>query len=539
MSARKAGRRGNLGDKGEDHFQGWCADNDLAWSRPMRDRLGWDHLVEFKPTISVRIGLDAQNDAKKVLVQVKATDRPQTGIVGKLSALKHLVDADMPAFVVRLDYAGQRLPQSAVLLHIGGSQIEGILRRVRELESKGRLDLHNVQFRPSMEGAVPLLADGSDLAERFESFVPRGMAAYVADKSAFRQSCGYDELAFLASVQLAPGVGLSDIADLQIARIPHLRISSATMHKRRFGITLDKETEHFGAAVLTIDVTPMMQGWVAASSEQRASSVELPVDVYCSDPDAGLGMPKMRFTNVFFDATRESDGSLHVSFTLREEERHELRRLVPALKLGAVLSESDAKLKFTTDRQSVEIPLPTPQPHLAALRHMHGFAELFAAALFRHKPHLQLDVTVDEIEAALEANERVYSLLVVPGFCLSFGVEKSAEQAVVSVAPAAVMLLAVCMSLKSVIYHAVLRIDAASVVVEDGEVHFTGGQPHVLEDGVVLESEAAGLGGRLEKRTQHLRSLENSQGRLVVGLHKRILGLDGVETSAITGAISW
>ena len=63
--------------------------------------------------------------------------------------------------------------------------------------------------------------------------------------------------------------------------------------------------------------------------------------------------------------------------------------------------------------------------------------------------------------------------------------------------------------------------------------------PHVVEDGVVLVSEAAGLGDRLDRRTRYWRSLENSQRRMVLGIDKTILGLDGDGRSGIRGAISW
>ncbi|MGY3484784.1 hypothetical protein ACVW1C_002667 [Bradyrhizobium sp. USDA 4011] len=65
--------------------------------------------------------LDAQNDLPKFLVQVKSTEKSGAPPRIKLSALKHLVDADLPAAI-------------AVLFFIQGGKVP-----VRKTEDKVRI----------------------------------------------------------------------------------------------------------------------------------------------------------------------------------------------------------------------------------------------------------------------------------------------------------------------------------------------------------------------------------------------------------------
>src|SRR6266436_5281124 len=84
---------------GEDEFKRWCTLNHLSAVKSSPDKLGWDFFVEFEPEVDDARPLDQQNDLKKVLIQVKATDTMPGSVRGKLSAFKLLVGTDLPAFV--------------------------------------------------------------------------------------------------------------------------------------------------------------------------------------------------------------------------------------------------------------------------------------------------------------------------------------------------------------------------------------------------------------------------------------------------------
>ena len=111
------------------------------------------------------IPLDRQNDLKKVLVQVKSTNTPSQRVRGKLSAFKYLVDSDLPAFFVHIVYSGEQTPQRALLLHVGPTQIEAVLRKVRQTERAGRVDLQNINMSLELNEASTIAADGTNLRQ--------------------------------------------------------------------------------------------------------------------------------------------------------------------------------------------------------------------------------------------------------------------------------------------------------------------------------------------------------------------------------------
>lgn len=500
----------DIGDLGEDDFQRWCTLNKLLCTKSIRDRMGWDYLVEFKPAVDVRIGLDSQNELKKVLVQVKASDRTEQSIRAKLSALKQLVDAEMPSFIVIIHYEGGSVPRKAWLLHIGAKQIEAILRKVRETESKGRKDLHAVKFRLCMIDAAPLRVDGSDLFERLKQCIGPSMADYVARKSLFRRTCGYDGMPFVGSAQLAPGVGLPQIADWQIGRIPHIRIAQATVHKLRFGIALDKETQRFDASLAKIDAKPKWKGTVTASSEAHGLTADMVVDIYCSDPLMGGDLWRLRFTNRFLDIYLPMKGNCELKFTINAKQRDVLSDLVQALKFGWLMSQVGTRLKCSNGECEIDLELPTHCAEFEHFKHMYGFAERFSAALHRFKPHHAVQVTAGEIEQALWANEKAYSALSHSGFGFSFNEDDPAKLAVAETR-SGVILLPLCMALKEVIYHAIVRIEA-SVSNDEVVVRVGGGCPHVIEEGIALKRDVQSLGEKILKRAMLLRARRIAKG---------------------------
>ncbi|KAF0135508.1 MAG: Uncharacterized protein FD152_1309 [Xanthobacteraceae bacterium] len=97
--------RRDIGSIGENNFLSWCEPEGFRAQKSHVDRLGWDFLLESEPLRTRDRPLDAQNDLPKFLIQVKSTETSGRAPRIKLSALKHLVDADLPAAVVTLFYA--------------------------------------------------------------------------------------------------------------------------------------------------------------------------------------------------------------------------------------------------------------------------------------------------------------------------------------------------------------------------------------------------------------------------------------------------
>lgn len=501
----------NLGDLAEDEFHQWCSSNGLLWTRPARDRLGWDSFVELKPETQ-STPLDSQNELKKVLVQVKGTGKLEKTIRCKLSALKHLVDSDLPAFIAMIVYS-DGCAKHAKLLHIGPAQVEAVLRKVREVEKRGRRDLHNIQYRIKLGGAVELQVDGAGLRAAIVSFIPTTTAEYVAQKAAFRKSCGFGEGSTVADVDFPPGVEAADLVDCLIGRRPTLPVRRGTITKSRFGIQLEADTHEFGPAILTVDVKPVDRAVVTVRSLQRAKSAEMAVDVYAP----GIAVPpearRMRLVNTFIELMFVfNEPRIDLSFSIPNK-THSIDELNRALKFGWLLSSPDALIGLQMGQHSIELPVSKP----ADFEHwqdLHIFTDIFSTALHRYLPAHKCDVSFTEIDAAMWKCEQGFALITRTGLEVSFPVPPVS----IGQIRRATLLIPITLELKELTYCALAAMDDESLTIADHTMRFIGQKAMVVEDGVATDDRGINqIKARLSEKLQQLRA-ERRDGRIIISL---------------------
>ena len=388
------------GDLGEVDFMRWCVASRLNPVKAVPDRFGWDYFVEFYPEMDEGTPLDRQNDLKKILVQVKSNDRPSKSARGKLSAFKYLADVDLPAFIVHMEYSGQHQLQRARLLHVGPTQIEVILSKVRQTEQARRVDLNNFTLSLTLDEASEIAVDGGNLRQLILNVMPRSCAEYIAAKAAFRKSCGYNENSIKANFSLAPGLTEETLVDFLIGKVPRLPISEMIVTKSRFGIALDNDADHIRDATLTIDVKPLQKGKLIAFSTKGKSRVEMSVDVF----GAGIpGLPKhfkkLRLANEFIDVvTRFSDDRAHMTFQIDPAKPYPIETLANALKFGLVLAEDDGRLQLDVEATPViwgDVPKEAKQ--FGRWRTLHEFIDMLSVALFPSPPWGRLRGNASEI----------------------------------------------------------------------------------------------------------------------------------------------
>jgi hypothetical protein len=478
-----------VGDLGEDDLRRWCTLHRLKRSKPEQDRLGWDYFIEFEPEVDNAVPLDRQSDLKKVLVQVKSTDRPSRSVRGKLSAFKHLVDADLPAFIAHIDYSGQQEPRRAVLLHIGPTQIEAILHKVRKTEKAGRVDLHNVDMTLSLAEAAEIEAGGGNFRQLILEAIQHSGAEYVAAKAACRKACGYDEHSINAEFTLAPGTSGEALVDLMIGKVPSIPISEMVISKTRFGITLDKDIDHIAAeGTLSVGVRPLQQGKVTASDGNQHRRIEMTVDVFAPGiPGLPKSHMKVRLANKFINLFLHfGEGSSHMQFRIDPEMPHPIDRLANALGFGLMLSEDGARLDAHFKGLGV-ISMLAP-PDARQFRHwrvLHEFADMLSVVLFRHRRGTTVEVTLREMEEMLRANINMFALLTRPGLEMTFA---PSEGSLTSFPTSAAIFIPTCIEFRSLAYFAIVRVEA-ELTSQEGSIRFIGGRPHVVEDGVIERSD--------------------------------------------------
>ena len=515
MISEKARRTQKVGDLGEDDFKRWCTLNELSAVKAAPDRMGWDYLVEFEPVVDNAIPLDRQTDLKKVLVQIKATDKKSDTARGKLSAFKKLVDADLPAFVLHMDYSGKTSPKLARLLHVGATQIEAVLRRVRQAEKEGRFDIHNIQLALALDEATEVTLDGTNLRSLILAAMPSSGAEYVIAKAALRRRCGFDERSIKAHFTLAPGQDEEALVDLLIGKVPHLAVSEMVVNKTRFGIELDKDIDRVENATLTVEVKPFGRGSLVVTSPHSQRRVEMAADIY------GAGMPnlperlrRIRLANDFVE--------LDVRFALRKTQfglsidplkSYSIETLATVIAFGATLAHDDAELEIRIgDRSAATLKAPPEAKYFVRWRVMDEFTDLLSTALVRHRRGTIFEITMRDLERMLDVNKNMFALLKRPGMEMTFGANPDLPP---TFPRHGWFYCPIGIEFGSFVYTAVIRAQTEKfTVAEDGSIQVVGGLPHVVWDGI-SDCESFKVAD-LNARANELSRGERSEGEFVI-----------------------
>ncbi|GGI27396.1 hypothetical protein GCM10010987_44180 [Bradyrhizobium guangdongense] len=266
----------DLGARGENVFIGWCEPEGFRAQKSQADRLGWDYLLEGEPLRMKERPLDSQNDLPKFLIQVKATEGSQPPRI-KLSALKHLVDADLPAAIVVMFFVKDgRTPIRTLLVPVDQKMIYDTLKRVRSEEAKGKRNIHRITILVPLDRAVELSPAGEGLAKALNGMLGGAPADYIAGKVDYRKTCGFDNRSIVGRF-FVPGENAGEkIGQLFLGGPRTLKVTDLTIERRRFGIPLDNDRDEFREAVLELNVSSSMSTTVELSSEAGEwTSVEL------------------------------------------------------------------------------------------------------------------------------------------------------------------------------------------------------------------------------------------------------------------------
>ncbi|WP_346296147.1 hypothetical protein LRC39_01790 [Rhodopseudomonas sp. P1] len=294
------GENQELGDLGESDFQGWCIRNSLRCTKSNPDRMGWDFFVEFPSQATRGRSLDSQNDLKKVMIQVKSSRNKFEHVRCKLSALKNLVDADIPAFIACLQFNGDNRVIHAMLVHIGTAAIEVILRRVRQAEADGAPDLHRTFLSLPLDDANEIHLDGSNLRALLEQHIGSSNSQYLQQKIRARASCGYDHNSI--GVNFSFDGDDEQLVEFLIGRHPEITITNLTIQRRRFGIALPSDIDRIENGTLSVKSSDAAEATITVSNKTLGRTVTLAAEISST---AGIELPqnlhRMRLNNDCFD----------------------------------------------------------------------------------------------------------------------------------------------------------------------------------------------------------------------------------------------
>jgi hypothetical protein len=297
----------DLGRLGESVFSQWCASAGLTANGSDVDKTGWDFLVEFdyhsKPSLELSTVHEAAFECK---VQVKATDKQARKLSIKLSNLKRLVTAAMPAFVVFIEFDGKESPQRAFLVHVDEAMSLDILRRLHDAEHNGETHLLHRKTTTVKYDETHLLdsPSGESLKAAMLGHMGPNMSTYVAKKNAHLNAAGFDEGFAQLTISAMGTEKISKLVDMSLGLAVDAEISSMVAVKQRFGKKnpipfVNEENVKLGMP----NLKPNFEGLIKFKADKLGPSLTFPAKLYFSPFNAMVpeSMRRGRIAVEFFD----------------------------------------------------------------------------------------------------------------------------------------------------------------------------------------------------------------------------------------------
>lgn len=475
-----------LGQLGQDEFKRWCTKEGMIASPPTPDRMGWDFFVEWKPE-DQHGPLDGQNDLPKAIVQIKSTTSRVTrkSVAVKLSALKNLVDADLPTFIVHLQYRRQKL-FNARLLHIGESEIERVLKRTREAENRQE-PLHKVSLSLPLSTSQVIELDGSNIREHLENHIDGTLINYILRKKEIVKTCGFGSHPYTMNLKIQSS--LSELEDQLLGMGPSLEISDAKITTQRFGIKLPSDTNILGHGKLTITPSPTTTCRATLTDEWNVTKFQTELDLYVSPLlQKGRKNPKIRVSNHFIEilTTAESE-EIECTTSFSMNEKYSFAKLQEIIHFTYWSTGGDVTLKVNAAEQSLfTAKLEGNAEDHKAWRSIYLFSQLVHEGLQSSVglglPHLSLK----ELDAQLEKNFTEFILLTEKGPTYRAKLDPHFDRA--QIEKGVVFFYPITLDFPTFTYGALIRYTNETPVIEDGNLQIQFQNPTIIHSHVSFET---------------------------------------------------
>lgn len=228
----------NLGAKGENRFAEWCEDEGLICNKSLRDRAGWDYLVDFEHDEKSSELLDHRKQPLSCVVQVKSIYDSTSRIKVKLNMAERLAKEPKPSFFVIMKIDTENNFSSAHVIHVIDECLEAILKRLRYEESKynkNSINKKHITFQATDSNRIDL--SGAALKEAFVRHAGKDLQSHIAKKAKQISSLGYEMKAYDGQFTLtAPDV--DTLMDIFLGEKKNVDLDGMEIFETRFGIRL-------------------------------------------------------------------------------------------------------------------------------------------------------------------------------------------------------------------------------------------------------------------------------------------------------------
>lgn len=290
---------------GESTFSLWCAEAGLVHNGSKIDKTGWDFYVEF-PFAGNSDAHQLHAPAIECKVQVKASDKRDRKLAIKLSNLRRLITAQMPAFFVFIEFDGEACAQRAYLRHVDQEIISKTLEKIHKIEQlEGRVDHHKRTITIDYDAEHELKQlGGVALKSAIESYVGNGMVAYVAQKKQILESAGFENGFARITATTEGEEELHKLIDVSIGARKSVTVKSFKGYHTRFGVkSRTPMIDLLGGELEMPDLKPAASGLVHFRDDPLSPSLTFSCKLFVSPLNHILPkeLGKMRVEGEFFD----------------------------------------------------------------------------------------------------------------------------------------------------------------------------------------------------------------------------------------------
>lgn len=226
-----------MGRLGERKFDDLCDLAGLAVSTLLPDMTGKDRYVEF-PLVPVvgTLTYDTRPAPLACYVQIKTLLRNNRRFGMRLSAAERLAHETKPAFVVVLRVDDRNKFVDMYLIHIDGSVLAAILKRLRMEQAKNSQHLNRKTISFSISAGQKVDVAPNALRDALITAIGPDMLAYTARKHRQTKELGFDPVRFNVKIGFAP-LKIEHFVDGLLGLVD-LPVKKFEAFERRFGIAL-------------------------------------------------------------------------------------------------------------------------------------------------------------------------------------------------------------------------------------------------------------------------------------------------------------
>lgn len=280
----------DLGEMGEATLKTWTAQVGVTANKAGQDKRGWDFILEF-PTQQLEQNMgsfDRVINPIQCFVQVKSTDNNSGSLAVKLSNWVRLVNTDLPAFFLVLDFDGENNCQKAYLIHIYEDEIRKVLKRLRELSSKidsGKLNKKTLNLNWNEDNLIPSL-DGNGLVKSIKKNT-NNFKTYSTRKHDLIENVGYENERgkFNVNFSIPDSYKGGDFGefwvDFSLGLTGGIKINSGEIWDMRFGISAPKPEKSIGSgSIIKATPKPILEDILLMRENESGNEIRIPVKVF-------------------------------------------------------------------------------------------------------------------------------------------------------------------------------------------------------------------------------------------------------------------